>query len=249
MASSEPAIDRARRLARATVVAFAVLSAFDVFQGVAVILLVASTCAECADPASSPIAPFIEGLNASIGCVMSVVCVVCYCRWVPAAYLAAVRAGVAVRPGASRRATLGFLLPIVSLYWPYLALRQFDAAIDPARLPVPAPRPAAGPHAFGYRDAAVDAPLASPPTPRPPLEIWWILWLARWTCGIPFSFDGLWKAALTRPADASPAFIAALLALDAASTVAAILVVRRIDAHLAERVRRAAALSATATAS
>ena len=156
-------------------------------------------------------------------------CGVAFLLWVVAVRRAA--ASLDAEPGvvAARRAIWGFIIPIASLWWPYVGLRDFDRAIDPERVPDAPPRPNPAAHALGYRDGA-SAPVAHRVRfPRPPLEVWWALYVARFSvaCFVGVA-TGLWGLKY---------------AVDCAAAIAAALVVLRIDARLGERARRIAALS------
>jgi hypothetical protein len=155
-------------------------------------------------------------------------CGVAFLLWVAAVRRAA--ASLDAEPGvtAARQAIWGFIIPIASLWWPYVGLRDFDRAIDPDHVPDAPPRPNSGAHTLGYRDGA-SAPVARRVRfPRPPLEVWWALYVARFSvaCFVGVA-TGLWGLKY---------------AVDCAAAIAAALVVLRIDARLGERARRIAAL-------
>ena len=157
-------------------------------------------------------------------------CGVVFLLWVAAVRRAA--ASLDAEPGAAaaRKAIWGFIIPIASLWWPYVGLRDFDRAIDPEHVPDAPPQPNLGAHTLGYRDGAsapVDTRVRSP---RPPLEVWWALYVARFFVGCFVGVaTGLWGLRY---------------AVDCAAAIAAALVVLRIDARLGDRARRIAALSA-----
>jgi hypothetical protein len=183
-------------------------------------------------------ASFVGGEDVDFECgyavaaaLLCVVLTVAFLVWVCALHRAAVAAGARPGPYILAEATVAYFLPVVSLWWPYRGLRDLDRAIDPAGLPEP-PRPNPGAHPLGYRDAAI-SPARSPNPPRPPLEVWWAVWTARTAVGL-LACTGSFRVAL------------ALLTqvMDAAAAIAAIAVVARMDARLAERSKRAASFVA-----
>ena len=133
-----------------------------------------------------------------------------------------------------RRAVLSFLVPVACLIWPYQALRDLDAKIEPADIPEPPPVPAADFHT-GYRQAAFERPRVSGALPKPPLVAWWTLWILPIAITLAFRplVDGPrgWGYSLTTES------------VHAACAALAFVVIARIDARLREPVRRVAAPS------
>ena len=177
--------------------------------------------------------------------VLGLVAGLAFFAWIVAFRRAASALDASPGRDAARHVILGFILPIVALWWPYAGLRDFDAAVDPARVPDAPPRPNPAEHALGYRDAA-SAPVARRMKfARPPLEIWWALYLLRYLFS---STAGVAVMMVACPSALSVTW-AFKYAVDCAAAIAAALVVLRMDARLGERARRCAALDPTATAS
>jgi hypothetical protein len=159
-----------------------------------------------------------------IDTIARVLCCVLFLRWVSAAFRAALERGARPVRYAAIHATLGFFIPLLNFVRPYQALRALNAAVDPAGLPDPPPRPDAGEHALGYREPAA-APSGAAGVPQPPLVAWWAFWLVMGTpAWLKLAAMDSW--AITRLLDALAYEMTALDAL------LAILVVRRITGRL-----------------
>jgi hypothetical protein len=196
------------------------LCALDLVQAAAGFLVASGGADSTCVYASSHLAWWGSG---SIGVIVG--CAIGYVRWLQATSRAARHFGANPPTSSVRRAALGFVVPIVSLWWPYTGLRDLDRAIDPSLIPAPL-RAAKGGHARGYRDDAGAPAFEASSIPRPPLELWWALWLFR--------------AALSVRLVPSVAIISVVLlpVVDLCGALVAIEVIRRIDARLAERAFR-----------
>jgi hypothetical protein len=194
-------------------------------------------------PLTFPLGP--RSLLAMASTSIFYVCGVAFFAWVVAFRRAATALDAAPGRDAARHVILGFILPIVALWWPYAGLRDFDRAVDPSRVPDAPPRPNPAEHAFGYRDAAAAPVARRAKFPRPPLELWWALFLTRYVLTSAIGFVAMrtvWPESLAVTWALQNGF-------DCAAAIAAALVVLRMDARLGERARRCAALEPALTAS
>jgi hypothetical protein len=162
-----------------------------------------------------------------------------------------------------RGPVMSFFVPFLNLVWPYQAVRALNAALDPDRVPAPAPRLAPDAPAT-YRDAPVEQ-AARRPAPPAPVRLWWALWIAR--PAVVLVLNGARAARVVSATmnraemQASPAlsgddfllpganfFVAFQHAAVCAAAIAAFVVVARISARLAEVARRLSALGTPASA-
>jgi hypothetical protein len=167
--------------------------------------------------------------------LLALATIVSFLVWVWSAFGRATRLGV--RPERSAVSViLGFFVPILCFFWPYLGLRQFDEAIEPELMPEPPPRPAAieaAPH--GYREAAKEKRAERIHAPRPPLGWWWGIWVFH-------LFAGLFWSWMMAPHDwpTDRLFPIGLELVSDVDAILAIVVILRIEARLRERARRLA---------
>jgi hypothetical protein len=208
------------------------LVAFEAFSGAVVVL-------------DSLVGPFsvLDDVNTLLPWVLEsmlwVACGVTFLLWVRGVHRAALATGARPAREALRKATVGYFIPIVGLWWPFVGLRALDRAIDPESLPEPPPRPESGAHALGYRDGARREERGTK-SPSPPFGWWWGVWMI--TRLRPVTLGPMSTRLL------SPGHFSLLLlwpwVFDVPAAILAIIVIRRIDARLAERARRVAQLAA-----
>lgn len=158
-----------------------------------------------------------------------------FLRWFGSAFRAARAHGAALPATLGRSGARAFFVPIVSLYRPYQALRSLDAAIDPNGVPEAPPRPREDDGVGGYRVQAAAHATATPQR-RAPLRTWWAFWVAP----VAMYFVRLFalESWLLAHAGDTLAYVA-----NVGAGVFAIVVIRRLDARLAEYARRRNALS------
>jgi hypothetical protein len=228
----QPAPDAAAHdLAKSLVAALAILAALDLMQAAAVVLVAS---AGASSVRVLQIFDLVQWTNGSM--FVFVGCIVCYFRWVGAVVDRGQRLGAQFPQSSAYWATTGSFLPVIGIFMPYVGIRQIDRAIDPSRVPV-VPRPSTGDDVHGYREAAVTLSPAPAGPPRPPIAIWGALWGTRLLLGY-----GLNLAILDPgPAGSGDCAVAMLPIVSIGAALSAILVVRRIDARLAERARRVGA--------
>jgi hypothetical protein len=166
--------------------------------------------------------------------VLSVATVVTFLLWVRSAFDSARRLGVRP-PRSALSIILGFFVPILCFFWPYLGLRQFDDAIEPELLPEPPPRPASDSAPHGYREPAKERRPERIHAPKAPLGWWWGIWVFQMLAGLFSSWVIAPDEWLTERL--YPMGLELLSDVDA---ILAIVVILRIEARLAERARRLA---------
>jgi hypothetical protein len=166
--------------------------------------------------------------------LLSLATVATFLLWVWSAFGRARRLGVRP-PRSALSVILGFFVPILCFFWPYLGLRQFDDAIEPELLPEPPPRPASDSPSHGYREAAKEKGPERTHAPRAPLGWWWGIWVFQMLAGLFWSWV---MAPHGWPTDR--VFPIGLELVSDVDVILAIVVILRIEARLTERARRLA---------
>jgi hypothetical protein len=133
-------------------------------------------------------------------------------------------------------AAWSFVIPLVQLWRPFLALVELTRALDRERIPAAAPV-ASQEATEHYRQNAVGAVVDDRPLPSVPIGAWWALWLGGWalTRVAAFTHDGARTLVDLRTSLTIDLFAA--LALAAAALLAA-RVALGLDARLHERAER-----------
>ena len=156
--------------------------------------------------------------------------------WAHRAFTLAAALELRALPMSAARAAWGFVLPVVQLWMPFLALAGLTRALDRERLPPAAPTAASDAESH-YRDNAAAPQPADAPLPPVPIGAAWALWWGGW--GLSF------VATFAHARAASVADVRTVLQIDLCSqlglALAALLFTRvavGLDARLRERSER-----------
>jgi hypothetical protein len=179
--------------------------------------------ATCIPPTGARFRPWIHVSDSVSGVLQFPTCAAFF-WWIVRQYRGAKALGARPKKFSASGAITAFFLPVANLVWPFRALRDLDDAIDPMSLPA---RPSEG-RAMGYRENASEELPPRRVLKDPPLRAWWGLWLAR---------PALALLVVAAGGSAQTFFSSLLLLATASCALAAVLVVRRMDAKLDERAR------------
>jgi hypothetical protein len=166
--------------------------------------------------------------------LLSLATVAAFVLWVWSAFGRASRLGVRP-PRSALSVILGFFVPILCFFWPYVGLSQFDEAIEPELLPEPPPRPASDSAPHRYREAAKEKGPERIHAPKAPLGWWWGIWVFHLLAVLFWS-----RATVPHEWPTERVFPIGLELLRDVDAILAIIVVLRIEARLTERARRLA---------